>query len=279
MFRRLSAVAAVAALAATAFGVFSAPGATAAVTTSISGTVRSAPAGFAFGDITVMVLKPTPSGGQLVGSALSGSDGKYVVTGLTVSGPAGYIVCFTPGPTNAFISTCYANSGTFTPFPNGTGVYYDYPAGSAPVVVSAAHPAAKNIDGFIYPSFDPFTQYGSVSGKVTDLFGAPLSFVKVWAINAAGTKVDTTVTSKQGAYTLAHAPIPPFGGGSSAPFVICFDGSSASGGFTLGAFGKRCYKNVTWSSVDSAPPATSTTVTVVPNATTTGINIKLPATP
>jgi hypothetical protein len=250
--------------------------ASAAPTASISGTVRVAGTGQPAPDVAVLVVRLATVGGPggpvqgpvPVASATTAADGTYRVGGLAPSGAAGYWVCFDPGFLSSFEGQCWVNQPGFVDLPNPFG-FVQVPPGSARVVLATGQ-RADAVDASLVDR-DDATATGAIAGMVVDAtLRHPLRNVRVTAWDAADQDVSNDVTGTDGTYRLDHLY-------ASAGYRVCFDGSSARGGFTLHAFDRRCYVRTSWNGA-GPPPVTAGTVAVVPRETADGVDVTLSAT-
>jgi hypothetical protein len=270
---------AIVAVAALVVGLMTPEAARAANTASIAGTVRIAGTGDPVVGVWVGVARRqtrTVFGRRVqvpifLADAVTDAAGHYVVGGLPASGSDGFWVCFSPAdlPSSEYEPQCYANQPGFDPYPNPLG-WLQVSYGSNKVRVGAGQ-HIKDIDASFFRNLllpDPGPT-GTVTGTVTDTLGLPLASVKVSAWNNSGRIVGNAATRANGTYRLEHLP--------TGTYAICFDGSNATGGLSLHAFGNRCYHAAAWAGSTALPPSTAKYVGVVDGATTTRIGAKLPA--
>jgi Carboxypeptidase regulatory-like domain len=208
----------------------------------VSGTVTAAAGGGRLSGVRVWAY--TGRGGD-AGSAVTGADGTYRVTGLAPPAP-GYRVCFdasdaTGGSSiTGYLSQCYRNvpwAGGFTPAP-----------GAAPVPVTA---------GRLTPAIDAaLDTAGGISGTVTAAAGgARLSGVRVRVYSGSGDGEGSAVTGADGTYRVTRlAPAAP-------GYRVCFDASDVAGGSSITGYLSQCYRNVPWAGGSPAPGAAPVPVT------------------
>lgn len=260
MAKRLISVVLAAVAAVAAFAV--APGAgTAATTGSISGTAREAGTGTPLGglDVTIVQVQKVVVFGRHttatvpIAYGVTNDDGTYTVDGLAPD--PGYYVCFSEGFFGfPHLGNCYLDAEIYNPLPNPFG-WVQVGTDSARVRVMAGQQVTR-IDAQL--RIFPFEQYGFVSGTVTQRYvGSALRNVRVTAYDATNTVVDEALTQAGGKYNLYGLL------GSASGYRICFDGSAATGGVTLHAYGRVCYPS---------------RVSVTPGATTPNVNAALTAT-
>ncbi|MDT4893622.1 MAG: hypothetical protein QOE97_2657 [Pseudonocardiales bacterium] len=253
------------------------PSASAGPTASIAGTVRVAGTGGPAPGVAVLVVKLGTAGGPSgpiqgpipVATATTGADGSYRVDGLAPSGAFGYWLCFDPGFLSSLDGQCWVNQPGFVDFPNPFG-FVQVPAGSATIVVTSGQRVAS-IDASLVDRSDTVPT-GAIAGTAVDsTVRHPLRNVRVTVWDGANHVVGNDVTGADGTYLVDHLYA------SASGYRVCFDGSSARGGFTLHAFDRRCYARAPWSGT-SAPPAGAISVPVVAGATADGTDVTLSAT-
>ena len=243
--------------------------AAAPATASIAGTALVGGTGAPVGGLTVelyhfekRVLYPPFGNGRpfyapsYIESVQTAGDGTYAFTALPASDSRGYLVCFDPVFTFSYQPACYLNQVGYDPFPNPLGLV-QVPPGTTPIHVAAGH-RADGIDANMVDLAVLNEQTaGTVAGKVTQtLFGIPLRGVKVHAMTPSGQIAGEGLTDGAGNYTVGFLP-------AGSGYTICFDGSSATGGVSLGAYKSACLPGK---------------VTVTAGATTQNVNESLAAT-
>jgi len=215
----------------------------AADTGGISGTVTAVAGGARLGDVDVTVF--TGSGDE-AGSAVTGADGTYRVTGLAPAAP-GYLVCFgawyaTGGSSSGgYLSQCYR--GVPWEMPLDEPWNYEAPApGAAPVPVAA---------GRLTPGVDAaLGTAGGISGTVTAAAGgARLSGVYVQVFTGSGDDAGWATTWRGTYQVTGLAP-------TASGYLVCFDAGRAAGGSSPLGYASQCYRGVPWDYGAPAPGAT-----------------------
>lgn len=255
MKRRISAVVAIL-LGAMAFAGLPTSG-SAATPGSISGTVREAGTGTPLAGIdvtivqrqTVVVFGRKTTATVPIAYGVTGDDGTYTVGGLAPD--PGYYVCFSEGFFGfPHEGACYLDAEFFDPLPNPFG-WVQVGQDSARVRLTAGQHVTRIDDQL---RIFPFEQYGFVTGTVTQRFvGSALRGVRVTAYDATGTVVDEALTLAGGKYELY--------GLLTGAYRICFDGSGASGGVTLKAYGRACYPAPVHVTAQTTTPNINATLT------------------
>lgn len=174
------------------------------------------------------------------GSALTGADGSYAVTGLASA--VDYAVCFdtslATGGSSAtgYVDECFENQAV---------------GSSTPVTVVLGDSTLVNAD---------LGGGGAIAGTATDvtLVGQGLAGVEVWASSTSSAAIRSTLTAADGSYTL-----PGLVGG--VDYTVCFNGSGGTGGRLGFGYWDQCYSG-------RATSENATLVTVLPAATQTGID-------
>ena len=215
----------------------------------ISGTVTDG-GSHPLGGVVVQVFTST---GSQVGSASTGSDGTYLVTGL-LSGS--YDVCFvgsaaTGGSSvEGYLDQCY------------NGVAWDgnpFDVTGATTVAVTVGTTRPGVDGTLPPA-------GAVSGTVTDTGAHALEGVSVDVYTTDGSQVGFATTASDGTYTVA--------GLASGSYDVCFDGSSTIGGSSTTGYLLQCYDGVAWDG-SSSDTTGATVVPVAVGSTRTGVDASL----
>jgi hypothetical protein len=218
--------------------------------TSIAGTVTVASSGapLAGAEVTVWntagnIASGDGTGANFVGDTTSGADGTYSVGGLTSA--TNYFVCLdainldVSGPVQ-YQNQCYRNLPWGGPFPGGFGDI-QFPTGMTLVPAGSSAVNVALVDSV------------SVSGTVTSqVGGVPLNGVGVYVFGKDGKLLSSQPTSN-GSYSVPGATV------SDAPYSVCFDGSTGTGGPSTAGYGSECYQNVPWVN-GQAPAAGSTPV-------------------
>ena len=226
-------------------------------TGGISGTVTAADGGAGLGGVNVEVFSNDSNGeaGEEAGSATTGKDGTYQVTGLYPGAP-GYLVCFdasgaTGGsPHFGYPSRCYRN----VPWEGGP----DPAPGAAPVPVTAGRLTTVNA---------ALNYAGGISGTVTAADGGgALSDVNVQVLTSSGDYAGYATTAADGTYQVTGLP--------SADYWVCFDPTNAAGGNSNAGYPTQCYPNAPWQQ-GSGPPPGATPVHVTADRLTTPVNAAL----
>jgi hypothetical protein len=254
---------------AVALGAIAAAGpASGAGTASITGTVREAGTGTPVSGISVdlyrqvtRTLGPPFGNGKpfktygYVTSVPTGADGRYTLSGLAASDSVGYWVCF-----NTFgfpyEPACYLDQLGYYPFPDPLGLV-QLPSDANTVHVATGQHVTGIDASLVAPSaLDPATA-GAVAGRVTQtVFGLPLNHVRVTLFNPSGNVVTEALTGTNGTYGLIFVP-------AGVGYRVCFNGSSARGGLSLGGYTSSCR---------------AASVSVVAGATTANVNAQLKGT-
>jgi Carboxypeptidase regulatory-like domain len=181
----------------------------------ISGTVTAAADGAKLSNVDIEIFNGSGDSSEFAGSASTGADGTYQVTGLDPAARS-YRVCFDAGRAAGgssplgYASQCYR------------GVPWDYGApalGAMPVPVTA---------GRLTPAVDAaLSAAGGISGTVTVTAaadGAKLSNVEVRVFNGSGDFEGSATTGADGTYQVTGLT-------PAAPgYSVCFDASGATGG-------------------------------------------------
>jgi hypothetical protein len=223
----------------------------------ISGTVTASAGGGALAGVIVYVYDRY---GDHMGSATTGSDGSYTVTGLAPSA-TGYTVCFdassaTGGSSLAgYADQCY-NQVPWNGFP-------PIPANATRVPVTAGG-TTTGVDVAL-------TSEGGISGTVTAATdGDPLANVIVYVYDQNGNQLNDGVsTGSDGSYTVTGlAP-------SATGYIVCFDARSATGGGSSAGYADQCYNQVAWNP-NLLLPSGATAVPVTAGVISTGIDAALP---
>jgi hypothetical protein len=198
-------------------------------------------------DVKVYLLN---SLGVKIDSTLTGTDGKYLFSNLPL---ATYSVQFVAPAGQSFVTPL---TGGDTATDSDAGV-----AGkSAPVTLTAAIPDVMTVDAGIKPAPAPLGSIGNFVWVDTNKDGkqdateAGVNDVKVYLLNAAGAKIDSTITASGGKYLFSNLPA----GTYSVQFVKSTIPAIYSG-FTT--------KDATTDAADSdadATTGTTATVTLAP---------------
>lgn len=238
---------------------------------SITGTVRVGGTGAPVGDMAVelfdfekQVVDPPFGNGRpfyaptFVRSVHTASDGTYAFTALPAPNSYGYLVCFDPVFEYPYQPTCYLNQLGYDPFPDPLG-FNQIPPGTTAIHVAAGHHASGIDANMVDLSVLNDQTAGAISGKVTQtLLGIPLRGVQVHALTPSGQIAGEGLTDGKGNYTVTYLPA------SATGYTMCFDGSSASGGISLGAYRSGC---------------AASRIAVTAGATTQNVNATLAASP
>ncbi len=206
----------------------------------ISGKVTAATGGAALAGIDVSIQSASQGSFD---SATTAADGTWSVGGLKPA--TDYVVCFTGGVvgTVTYFDECWNNQ------PNET---------TATKVTVTAGTVAPNINGTLASA-------GAMSGTVTADGGGALGDVEVSVSSASLGSFDSATTAADGTWSVPGL-VP------AADYVVCFDGSFASGGPGVNGYAFECWDN-------KADQTTATKVTVTSGTTRTGVNAGLAANP
>jgi len=212
---------------------------------AVSGTVTD---GDGHPLVGVLVYVATSGGFSLGSTGITGSDGRYTVTGLATGT---YDVCFDAGPgtggssTSGYLGQCYDGVAW-------DGIPFDLPPATGVAVTAGS--TTSGADGSLAAA-------GAIAGTVTDAADHPLDGVTVDVVESGG--VDSATTGPDGTYALT--------GLATGTYDVCFDASSATGGSSATGYASQCYDGVAWDDDPSDfPPATGVAVTA--GSTRSGID-------
>ena len=205
----------------------------------ISGKVTAQTGGAALADVDVFV-----SNDSTFEFASTAADGTYTVSGLMPA--TDYVVCF--GETTiagvTYFGECWNNQ------PDET---------TATKVTVTGGATTANINGTLGTA-------GGMSGKVTAASGgAALADVEVTVSSDTTFAFEFATTAADGTWSVT-------GLAPAADYVVCFDGSFASGGPSSNGYAYECWD-------DKADETTATKVTVASGTTKTGVDAALVANP
>ena len=211
----------------------------------ISGTVTAVAGGARLSGVHVEVFYDISDDSELEGSAVTGSDGSYKVTGL-VPLPPGYRVCFDASDARGgssgtgYLSQCYWN----VPWDEESQA-----PGATPVPVSAGR-MARAVGAALGAA-------GGISGTVTAVAGgAGLGGVDVEVFASSGDYEGSVTTGADGTYKMTGLPA------ATPGYRVCFYASDATGGSSHHGYLSQCYRNVPWEGgFNPAPGATPVPVT------------------
>ena len=177
-----------------------------------------------------------------------------MITGLAAN--SNYTVCFdgsnaTGGPSaTGYAPQCFS------------GIAYDgsYPPPAGTAVAVTAGTTTSGINAALLVG-------GAISGTVTAASdGVGLGNVYV-AIFSGANQIAYGWTAGDGTYTIAGLP-------PSSNYLVCFNGSSATGGSSAIGYLDQCYNGVTW---DGSSAPAGTPVSVSTGSVTLGVNGSLVA--
>lgn len=205
---------------------------------AISGKVTAETGGAALGGVQVSV-----SNDSTFEFATTAADGTWSVIGLAPA--SDYVVCF-DGTTIAgvtYFPECWNNK------PDDA---------TATKVAVSGGATTSNINGTLATA-------GGVAGKVTATGGAALAGVDVSVVSNSLFVFESTSTAADGTWSVT-------GLAPGSDYVVCFDGSFATGGSSETGYEIECWDN-------KADDTTATKVTVPSGTTKSGVNAVLDPNP
>jgi hypothetical protein len=223
----------------------------------ISGTVTALSGGAGLSGVSVDVYD---ANNNVVGTTTTASTGAYSLSGLNTTS-TGDSVCFdATGATGGFsksgyVSECFKGVH-WNPFQGSP------PRGTSPVRVRSGF--TSTVDAVL-------EDLGAIAGRVTAAGGSEgLAGVSVAVLDSSGSSIGTATTGPRGSYRISGLTPTPSG------YMLCFNGSSATGGPSTIGYASQCFKHVHWNPSQFSPP-TGTVPVLVKAGATTVVNTALDA--